>query len=144
MNRLAAFGRREDGGSAVEFSLLVTIFATVVLGALEYGWYMWTANALQQTALQTARCMGILQTNCAPSRTYSASSSQTYAQQVAAGYGITVPTASISVTNAATCGGAANLSKVTISYTYQSSVPVLLPGLSSQPLAESACFPNQS
>lgn len=141
---LRDFLTRRDGGSAVEFSLVVSAFCMVLLGAVEYAWYMWTASALEQTAIQTARCMGVLQTDCAATRTYSSTNTTTFAQQLAAGYGVTVPTADITLDNAATCGGASNLSKVTISYTYQSSVPVLLPGLSSKPLTEVACFPNQS
>jgi Flp pilus assembly protein TadG len=144
MKALRDFLRREDGGSAVEFSLVVTSFCMVLLAGAEYGWYMWTANALQQTALQTARCMGILQSNCAPSRAYSATSTTTYARNLAAGSGVSVPAANVSLNINATCGGASNLSQVTLTYSYQSSVPILLPGLSSSPLTAQACFPNQS
>jgi Flp pilus assembly protein TadG len=144
MSRLSAFLADRRGGSAVEFSLVVTSFCLVLLAAVEYGWYMWSANALQQTALQTARCMGILQSDCAPSRTYSATSTTTYARGLAAGYGVNVPAAGVALSTSATCGGAAGFSQVTLSYTYQSSAPILLPGLSTSPLTATACFPNQS
>jgi Flp pilus assembly protein TadG len=144
MKTLRRFIASEHGGSAVELSLVVTAFCMVLLGAVEYGWYMWSANALQQTALQTARCMGILQSDCAPSRTYSSTSTTTFARTIAAGYGVNVPTSGVALNINATCGGATNLSQVTLTYTYQSSVPILLPGLSSSPLTAQACFPNQT
>jgi Flp pilus assembly protein TadG len=144
MTSLDRFSRDQRGGSAVEFSLVVTAFLLIVLGVIEYGWYLWTANALQQTAILTARCMGVLQTSCAPSRTYSATSTTTYAQQLAGAYGISVPASAVALNTSATCGGASNLSQVTISYTYHSSVPLVLPGIASSPLTETACFPNQS
>lgn len=144
MRSLRRFVASQDGGSAVEFSLVVTAFCMVLLAGAEYGWYMWSANALQQTALQTARCMGILQSDCAPGRTYSATSTTTYAQGLAAGYGVSVPQSGVALNTNATCGGAPNLSQVTLTYTYQSSAPILLPGLSSSPLTASACFPNQT
>jgi Flp pilus assembly protein TadG len=134
----------ESGGSAVEFSLVLTAFCLMLFGIVEYGRYMWTANVLQQTAIQTARCMGLLQTNCAASHAYSSSATTTYAQGIASGLGVVIPAADFTLSHGATCAGAANLSQVTISYTYQSALPGLLPGISAAPLTESACFPNQA
>jgi Flp pilus assembly protein TadG len=141
---LRRFLASEHGASAVEFSLVMTSFCMVLLAAAEYGWYMWSANVLQQAAQQTARCMGILQSDCAPSRTYSSTSTTAYARAIAAGYGVNVPSSGVALDVDATCGGAANLSQVTLTYTYQSSVPILLPGLSTSPLTAQACFPNQT
>jgi Flp pilus assembly protein TadG len=144
MSALRRFLASEHGGSAVEFSLVVTSFCMVLLAAVEYGWYMWSANALQQTALQTARCMGILQSDCAPSRVYSSTSTTAFARGIAAGYGVNVPAAGVALDINASCGGASDLSQVTLTYSYQSSAPILLPGLSNSPLTAQACFPNQT
>jgi Flp pilus assembly protein TadG len=144
MSRRRSWAADEAGGSAVEFSLVLTAFCLMVFGVVEYGRYMWTANVLQQTAIQTARCMGMLQTNCVASHAYSSTNATAYAQSVSSGLGVTIPTADFSLSHGATCAGAANLSQVTITYTYQSALPGLLPGISAAPLTESACFPNQT
>ncbi len=132
------------GGAAVEFSAVVTALFTLLFGVTEFGWYMWTANALQQTAIQSARCMGVLAGNCASGSAYSSSNTQSYVQNVASTYGITVPAADIVLSQAGTCGGASGFSTVTINYTFRTVVPNLITGLSSVAMTEQACFPNQS
>ena len=134
----------QAGGTAVEFSLVITTMFTLLFGVTEYGWYMWTANALEQTAIQAARCVGVLNSNCASGAAYSSARSVSYVQSVASTYGITVPNAGVTVTNATTCAGASNFSKVTINYTFQTLVPNLVTGLSSVAMTQAACFPNQS
>ena len=79
------------GGAAVEFSAVILTLFTLMFGVTEFGWYMWTANALQQTAIQAARCMGVLSTSCASGAAYSSSNTLSYVQQVASTYGVTVP-----------------------------------------------------
>jgi len=132
------------GGTAVEFSAIILSLFALLFGVTECGWFMWTANALQQTAIQSARCMGVLASSCASGSAYSSSNTQTYLQTVASTYGVTVPTAAISLNNAATCGGAGGFSSVTINYTFHTVVPNLVTGLASVPMSETACFPNQS
>jgi Flp pilus assembly protein TadG len=134
----------ERGGTTVEFSLVMTTLFLLLFGVMELGWYLWTANALQQTAIQTARCVGILNTSCAPGRAYSASSTTAFAQQVAASYGVSLPSSGVTVSTAATCAGVANFSQVTLSYSFTTVVPSLVTGLSSVVMTSKACFPNQS
>ncbi len=124
--------------------MVITALFLLMFGITEFGWYLWTANALQQTVVQTARCMGVLQSNCAPGRAYSSTSTVSYAQQVASSYGVTVPSSGVVPDASTTCAGAANFSQVTINYTFQSVVPNLITSLSSASMTESACFPNQS
>ena len=133
-----------SGGAAVEFSAVILTMFTLLFGVTEFGWYMWTANALQQTAIQSARCMGVLATNCASGAAYSSTKTLSYVQQVASTYGVTVPTAGVTLSTAASCGGAADFSQVTISYTFRTAVPNLITGLSSVAMTEQACFPNQT
>ena len=134
----------QGGAAAVEFSVVVLTMFTLLFGVTEFGWYMWTANALQQTAIQGARCMGVLATNCASGSAYSSSNTTSYVQSVASTYGVTVPTAGVVLSNSANCGGATGFSSVTINYTFQTAVPNLITGLSSVAMTEAACFPNQS
>ena len=95
-----------SGGAAVEFSAVILTMFTLLFGVTEFGWYMWTANALQQTAIQSARCMGVVATNCASGAAYSSTNTLSYVQSVASTYGVTVPTAGVTLSRAATCGGA--------------------------------------
>lgn len=132
------------GGAAVEFSAVILTMFTLVFGVTEFGWYMWTANALQQTAIQSARCMGVLSASCASGSSYSSTKTTSFVQSSASTFGITVPAADIVLSAAATCGGATGFSSVTINYTFKTLVPNLITGLASVPLTEQACFPNQS
>jgi Flp pilus assembly protein TadG len=133
-----------SGGAAVEFSAVILTMFTLLFGVTEFGWYMWTANALQQTAIQSARCMGVVATNCASGAAYSSTNTLSYVQSVASTYGVTVPTAGVTLSRAATCGGASGFSQVTINYTFRTAVPNLITGLSSVAMTEQACFPNQT
>jgi Flp pilus assembly protein TadG len=132
------------GGAAVEFSAVILTLFSLLFGVTEFGWYMWTANALQQTAIQGARCMGVLASNCASSSTYSSTNTMTYVRNVASTYGVSVPAADVTLSTAATCGGASGFSSVTINYTFNTIVPNLITGLSGVAMTEQACFPNQS
>ncbi len=134
----------QGGAAAVEFSVVVMAMFTLLFGVTELGWYMWTANALQQTAIQAARCMGVLASSCASGAAYSSTNTTNFVQSVATTYGITVPTAGVVLSNSASCGGASGFSSVTINYTFRTVVPNLVTGLSSVAMSESACFPNQS
>ncbi len=133
-----------SGGAAVEFSAVILTMFTLLFGVTEFGWYMWTANALQQTAIQSARCMGVVATNCASGAAYSSTNTLSYVQSVASTYGVTVPTAGVTLSRAATCGGASGFSQVTINYTFRTAVPNLITGLSSVAMTQQACFPNQT
>ena len=144
MSLLRRLAREAGGGAAVEFSLVMMALFLLLFGVTELAWYMWTANALQQTAIQTARCMGVLNPSCASGTAYSSSRTLSFVQSAASTYGITVPSADVTLSQAATCGGAAGFSQVTINYTFTTVVPNLMTGLSSVPLTETSCFPNQS
>lgn len=137
--------RDESGATAAELALTLTAFMLLVLGGIDYGLYLWTANALQQTAIQTARCMGVLSSGCSASGAYSSTNATTFAQGVASGYGLTLPTANISLSVAGACGatGTDNAS-VTISYTFSGIAPGMMPGIQSQAMSAQACFPNQT
>lgn len=136
--------RDTKGGAAVEFSAVILTMFSLLFGVTEFGWYMWTANALQQTAIQGARCMGVLSANCASGSAYSSSNTLTYVQNVASKYGVTVPSADVTLSTSATCGGSGGFSSVVINYTFTTVVPNLITGLQSVPMTEQACFPNQS
>ena len=92
-----------DGATAVEFALVVPMFLMLVFGAIEFGRILWTKQALQETAVAGARCMAIAQGtkpngSCASSGSYSSSSATTYVQNVAKGWGLSVPSSGVALT----------------------------------------------
>ena len=103
----------EDGATAVEFALVAPMFLMLVFGAIEFGRVLWTEQALQETALAGARCMAIAQTrtaaqnssSCTSSGSYSSGKTKTYIQNVASGWGLSLPLSGISLSTSASCGG---------------------------------------
>jgi Flp pilus assembly protein TadG len=128
--------------------LVAPIFLMLVFGTIEYGRLLWTKQALQQTAIAGARCMAIAQgqiqnSSCASGGSYNTTSTQTYIQNIASGWGLSIPTANITLNNAATCGGTTGFSQVTLTSTFNTPVPaiVLLPA-GGTTLTATACYPN--
>mgnify|MGYP001616587789 CR=1 FL=1 len=140
---MRSFLRDRGGASAVEFAVLVGPFLLLLLGGVEFARLAWTRQALQETAISAARCMGVLATGCAASGAYSASGTQTYVTNRASGVGLTVPVANMTLNRAATCAGVANFSSVTLTYTFQTVAPALVKALAGGTvLTATACFPN--
>jgi|GEM_PF-392218 Flp pilus assembly protein TadG len=137
------------GATAVEFALVLPMFLMLVFGAIEFGRLLWTEQALQQTAAATARCVALAQGthpsgSCTASGAYSQTTAISYAQNIAGGWGVTVPSSGITPSTSANCGGSAGgFSQVSLSYTFTSVVPQLVhlnsAGVS---LTASACYPN--
>jgi Flp pilus assembly protein TadG len=136
----AAAGR--SGASAVEFALVVFPLMLVIFGVIEFGRAMWTREALQETAIAGARCMGVLNSNCTTGRTYSASSTTAYIQTVARAWGIALPSTGVTLDRNATCAGVSGFSSVSLNYTFQAVTTGPLGA--GAPLTARACFPNNS
>ena len=134
--------RDRGGASAVEFALVIGPFVLVLFGVIEFGRLLWTLNALQETAIAGARCMGVLNSSCTSSGAYNSTSSVNYVKSVANGWGVTLTAANISLNSSAACAGVGDFSQVTITYTFQTVVPMIQP-LVSDPMSVNACFPNQ-
>ena len=47
--------RSEDGAAAVEFAIIFPLFAALVMGMIQYGFYFWTAETTGSAARETAR-----------------------------------------------------------------------------------------
>jgi Flp pilus assembly protein TadG len=140
---LSRLWRDVRGASAVEFALILTPLCLITFGIIEFGRAMWTREALQETASAGARCIGILQSQCASGGAYSSTKAVSYIQTVASGWGITVPTADITVNASTTCAGLLGFSTVTIAYNFKTVVPTLVPlGSGGTTMTLQACFPN--
>jgi Flp pilus assembly protein TadG len=134
--------------AALEFALLAVPLMLMVFGIIEFGRVLWTREALQMTAVEGARCMGILASSCASAGSYSSGNTTSYIESVATAWGITLNSSNLTLTRNSTntacapSGATPNISEVTITYTFQTMVPGLLTMLSSKSLEGHACFPN--
>jgi Flp pilus assembly protein TadG len=136
--------------AALEFALLSVPLMLIVFGTIEFGRVLWTREALQMTAVEAARCMGILASSCASAGAYSSTDTTSYVESVATTWGITLSSSNMTLTRDSTntacapTNGTPNVSEVTLTYTFQTMVPGLLSMLSSRSLEGHACFPNNS
>jgi Flp pilus assembly protein TadG len=136
--------------AALEFALLSVPLMLLVFGTIEFGRLLWTQQALQTTAIEAARCMGILSSNCASAGAYSSDNTTTYIETVATAWGVTLSSSNLTLTRTSTntacspTSSTPSVSEVTITYTYRTMVPGLLTMLSSNALTGHACFPNDS
>jgi Flp pilus assembly protein TadG len=128
----------------LEYGLIAIPLMMLSLGILEFARLSWTREALQAVAADSARCMGVLQTACASAGAYSATNSATFVQQLAASWVITLPASAVTLNRAASCAGVSGFSQVTITYNFQTVLPLLLTSMADGiAITAQACFPNQ-
>ena len=145
MTRLREFGRCLAAATAIEFGMLALPLLLLIFGTVEYGRLMWTREALQQTAIAGARCMGMTQTACGTAGVYNATMSTSYVETQAAAWHLGLTASNMTLNASATCGGVAGFSEVSLTYTFSTLVPVLINALAGgATLTAAACFPNHS
>jgi len=66
--------RASAGSTAIEFGILAPVLVAMSFGVYEFGRWAWTLEALQESATQGARCVGIGQSACESSGAYNSSS----------------------------------------------------------------------
>ena len=143
MKTIRALLRCRRGATAVEFGLIAAPLMLMLFGVTETARFYWTTASLQSAAQQTARCMAVPDPACATSGAYSAAQAQTYLVSLASADGVTLTANEITLSNAATCGGASGFSTVSINYKFQTVVPlVMTPMAAGLPIQQTACFPN--
>jgi Flp pilus assembly protein TadG len=131
------------GTTAIEFGALAPVLMMTSFGIYEFGRWAWTLEALQEAASRGARCAAIGQASCESGGAFNSGNTATYVQNVAAGWGLTVPSADITVNNSTSCGGVSGFSQVQISYVFASVVTKIVPsGTNGTTLTESSCYPN--
>ena len=151
MMRRARTALRRDRAAvgAIDFALIAAPLLMMVFGTIEFGRLLWVREALQMTAIQGARCIGILASSCTASGAYSQTNTQNYIEGLASTWGVTLTASNLTLTANASSGACSGLSKqvaeVTISYTFQTAVPGVLTMLAGgQALTGHACFSKQS
>lgn len=138
------FWRAVAATTSIEFAVLAVPFMSLVFGIIEFGRASWTLEALQESAQQGARCIGVQSSSCYSGGSYSASATETYVANVASGWGVSVPTADITPTKSTTCAGVTGFAQVQISYTYATIAGKLIPSLKNQSMTVTSCFPSNS
>jgi Flp pilus assembly protein TadG len=118
------FAGNEGGNLAVEFGLIAPALLLFILGIVEGGRLMWTANALHYSVQEAARCASINTTTCG-----SATQIQSFAAgRSGAGFASSVFTATV-----ASCGN-----RVSASYTMPLNIPFMSHSIS---LSAQSCYP---
>jgi len=138
---LGRFKCDRRGVAAIEFAIVIVPLLLFMFGIIEFSRAYWAKEALQQTAVNTARCMGL---GLSTSGCTSTSGGQAYAVSVGNTWGLTIPTSNVTITTATTCGGVSGFVTVHITYTFKTVVPDLIAGLFNDTLYASACFPSGS
>ncbi|MCZ7853822.1 pilus assembly protein [Agrobacterium salinitolerans] len=135
--------RSNSGATAVEFALVMPVFLLLLFGIMEFGRMLWTSHALHDTAIATARCMGVPQLECEENGVYSATKAMAFAKNTAAGWYVSLDSASVTLDHEADCYGLAGFSHVKISHQFSTVVPSLLTSLAGGTgLRAEACFTN--
>jgi Flp pilus assembly protein TadG len=129
------------GVAAIEFAIVSVPLLLFMFGIIEFSRAFWAKEALQQTAVETARCMGL---GLATNGCTSTAGGQAYAVSVGNSWALTIPTSNVTITTGTTCGGVSGFVTVQITYTFHTVVPHLIAGLFNDTLRASACFPSGS
>jgi Flp pilus assembly protein TadG len=138
------FARQSSGATAVEFALLAGPMLMMLLGSIEAGRAMWIRQALSETAIAGARCMGVRQTECSANGVYSASKTLSHVVATGASYQISIATADVTLNANTSCAGVVGNSKVTLATPFETPIPGFLTEMAGvHVLRASACFPNQ-
>ncbi len=142
---LTRFAKCRSAATAVEFGMVSMPLLLCIFGIIEFGRLMWTREALQQTAIASARCMGMVQNKCGSAGVYSSTLAMSYVQAQAASWAITLTPSNITLNSSATCAGLSGFSQVSVAYTFNTLVPALIKALAGGThLSATACFPNQA
>ncbi|MDO9526825.1 MAG: pilus assembly protein [Gemmobacter sp.] len=131
--------RCQQGTAAIEFAFVVGPLMLLIFGSIEVSRLVWVRNALHESAISGARCMGIRAADCVASDSVNPEKTKTYIRNVARSWGLSVAATGIDLDVMSGCDEPAGFSGVVINYQFKS-VLTLLTG---PWLTFEACFPNQ-
>jgi Flp pilus assembly protein TadG len=136
--------RAREGGTALEYGIIALPMMMLMFGVFEVSRLIFINQTLQQAATATARCIGVKSPYCTVSGNYDATATTAYLQTWL--NDASLPASSVTVTQTAStaCSNVDGFSQVTLTYTFQTVVPMLLAPLAGGlSLNAEACFPNQ-
>ena len=123
------------GATAVEFALVAPVLLAFIMLLIEGGRMEWTRQAIQEVAVNTARCMAVGQTECTTD-----AGIVRYARQRGNDWGVSMAAATITPSVNQTCNSVGGMRRVDISLPYRSAVGKLIPAVP-QELSAASCFP---
>lgn len=127
------------GTAAIEFAFLLLPLMLLMFGSIEVSRLVWVQNAIYETAISGARCMGIKAPDCANADAFSATKTTEFIKDTASSWGLTIVVADIAISSTSGCGRSTGFSSVVISHQFTS----VLTALTGPRLRSEACFPNQ-
>lgn len=133
------FGRSDSGATAVEFALVVGPLLLLFVTIMEGGRLIWSAHALDEIAIDGARCLGIHAPGCAIGTAIQPELAATHIQNGAQSWGLALDRAEISFATDAGCAVDTGFLRVALALRFDSVLPVLNGTL----LTAEACFPSQ-
>jgi Flp pilus assembly protein TadG len=131
-----------EGGTLVEFALVMVIFLTIILGIIEFGRIYWTQSTLQQAVEAAARCASIGSSLCSTE-----SAVQDYAVSQMFGFGDAIPSNAFTVDLGAACGKlVTGMVSASAPYVFSITGPFTVTSLfpSGITLSAQSCYPNSS
>lgn len=134
-----AFWRDCCGATAVEFAFVIGPLLLLLVGTIEVGRMMWAGHALDEVAINAARCMGIRAPGCTAGELVRPDLVVAYVVAAASSWGIVVTPADVSLETGTGCAGDTGFVRVGLSVGFVS----VLPGLGARELQSEACFPSQ-
>jgi len=127
--------RDRCGATVVEFALVAPVLLGFIILIVEGGRMEWTRQAIQEVAVNTARCMAVGRTECETD-----AGVIQYARQRGRDWGVSLAAATITPRVNQTCNAVTGMRRVDISLPYQSVVGTLIPAMPTQ-LEAASCFP---
>lgn len=133
------------GASAVEFALVAPLLLLMLFGTIEYSRLFWTQHVLHETAISTARCMAVPQTECMLDGSADQAKTAAFARQSARAMGVLLDMGNVELDFSAECQGLGGFSVVTLMTQFDSPLAGLVTSLAGGPLISArACYPIYS
>lgn len=120
---MTGFWRNRDGASIVEFALLIGPFMLVLFGVVEISRALWTRQALQDIATATARCVGVLQAECADDDGFSRARTETFIAGAANGRAVRMDAGATDIGRGVACDGLSDAVAVSLRAHFDSVFP---------------------
>jgi Flp pilus assembly protein TadG len=133
--------RDRSGVAAIEFALVGSVFLLLLLGTIQIALLWWTENALQTTAMLTARCAALGAPSCTTPQ-----ASQAFAVSTAGKFALAgaITASNVSVVPTSSCNasttGYRQFTMVTITSTVWANS--LISPLAGTSIKASACYPS--
>lgn len=122
------------GATIVEFAFVAPVLILFIFGVMEGARALWTAQSLQETVSNGARCLVIGRSPCD-----NVANTKTYVISYAAKSQLTVPSGAVTAEKGVTCNGLGGQGRVRIDMPFNSVLSSVMPGLST--ITVSSCMP---